>query len=153
MAFLYPDRKPENLNDGEIVQDILQTQAIIEKDVSFIVEKVRAVDRSKRFITPFGGRALFNVLIDVWPKLFMNCEENLRCLDLDLAQAWDKYEHIPRLGILNEIVDGRLREDSGINRFWLIDKYKQYNQLVMPYYDFFMRLSNEERLERLAGKK
>ena len=146
MAFLYPDKKPEELSNAEIVQDILQTQDWITAVIRSMVDIVKATDYSKRYRAPLEGRALFEILIDVWPKLFIDCEEKYRDLDLDLAHAWDKYEHFPRYGITDEDLRGNSRR-------WLIDKYEQYNRCVMPYYDFFMKMTDEERLTKLRGTK
>ena len=155
MAFLFPDKKPEELSDLEIVEDFLLTQFVIETHLRKLAEDVKATDHSKRYPSLpsklLFGKVLFEVLVETEPYLFMNSSERYKCIFLDLSCAWVKYEHLERCFPIEECIREESFKDPH-SGFYLRDKYMEYNHLVMPYYDYFMKTSVKEQLTLLNPK-
>lgn len=156
MAFLFPDKKPEELSDLEIVEDFLLTQFVIETHLRKLAEDVKATDHSKRYPSLpsklLFGKVLFEVLGETEPILFRIGGKNYRCIFSDLSNAWVKFEHLERCYPIEECIQNGKFKDS-CHSLHMRDKYVQYNHCVMPYYDFFMKLSLEEQRDRLKGEK
>ena len=156
MAFLFPDKEPDELSDLEIVEDFLLTQYIIETYLRGLAENKKVTEYSKRCpklpCKYLFGKELFDVLTETEPILFRISDKNYRCIFSDLSQAWVKFEHLERCYPIEECIQNGKFKDSCLS-LHMRDKYVQYNRCVMPYYDFFMKLSGEERLEKLKGNK
>lgn len=154
MAFLYPNKPENEVSDIEIIQDVLLTQNKIEADLRDTMALVRETSYGKRvghfYRVSLNGSQLTEALIKACMTVFLDRDKELLNLDSDLSLAWVKFEHFQFPPISDCIESGKLDD---VSSRWMREKYRDYNKCVMPYYDFFMKLSDEERLEKLLGQK
>ena len=152
MAFLFPNKKPDELTDLEIIEDVLLTQNKIEQDLRDALALIKEEKYGKRvmgfYSVALSGQELCAAFTKAYIKYFRNCDKELFNIDSDMSQAWVKFEHFQFSEIKDCVMGYKLGDGSSR---WMREKYACYNKCVMPYYDFF-KLTPEEKLSKLTGK-
>lgn len=155
MAFLYPDKKTEELFDVEIIEDVLLTQNKIESDLRGILAHIEDEKYGKKVLDKYYSTTLNRA--ELAKTFFEACEkhnirqridDSLIGFDSDMVQASNLFLHF-QFPPFTEIVVGDNKLSKKESE-WIRKKYEAYNKHVMPYYDFFKK-TNEEKLKLIFG--